>query len=170
MGRTRYQVYKTAAPLKNEETGEICEDIICVTCSSNTNNETGEIEVQQKSLFKIPFQQSIPTKEKVKSVKQLKCEKCKRGRHSLILLIITLTMVLPSLGVFLYIMAESLLHQYAHTYHNKKGPSFRNKLHCLFYSQFCAFCQAERSMDLIGKLQDERLAKMRKYVRNIPLQ
>lgn len=171
MGRSPYQIYKVVTPVKNEETGEICEDLICIKCNTHVNEETGEVEEKQKELFKIPIQQELEAKKKNRT--KTKCEMCKHGKHSLIFLLVTLSLLLPTFTILFYICLESFFHTYIHKAnkpHHKRAQNIRNKLHCLFYSEFCAFCQSEKCMDRVSKLQDERMARMRKYVKNIPIQ
>ncbi|XP_014292376.1 uncharacterized protein [Halyomorpha halys] len=167
-------VFKYAIPMKNDETGEICEDLMCVKCNVNsiTNEETGELEEKKKEtcIFKVRYQQEEKEKTEVKLLKTWKSGCSKRGRHSLVAMIITFTLFLPSVVVFLYMAIETLLHLYQHKRKGQTYLSFRTKLHSVLYAQFCAVCQAERSMIVIGKLQDERLAKMRKYVKTLPIQ
>lgn len=170
MWRYSYQVYKTVTPITNSETGEISEDIICVKCNSNVNEETGELENVSKDLFKIPIQ-NVPVKKKTKV--RMKCEMCKHGKYSILLLLVTFAVLLPAFALFLFLGIETMLHYYFHkvnSSHKYKATTFRAKVHWLLYSHFCAFCQSERSMNVVSKLQDERLERMRKYVKKIPIQ
>lgn len=146
---------------------------MCVKCNVNsiTNEETGELEEKRENcIFKIQYQQEEKEKSEDKQLKKWKNGYSKRGKHSLVAMIITFTLFLPSVVVFLYMAIETLLHLYQHKYKAQTYLSFRTKLHSILYAQFCAVCQSERSMIVIGKIQDERLAKMRKYVKTLPIQ
>lgn len=77
---------------------------------------------------------------------------------------ITLSVILPDLAITLWLLVETVYHVYLHR-NRAIGPLNRG----LLVSEFCAICQSERSMTLIGKLQDVRTNKMRQYVKNIPI-
>ncbi|KAK9500450.1 hypothetical protein O3M35_001710 [Rhynocoris fuscipes] len=159
--------------MENRETGEITSNVICIKTNRNINLETGEFEPSaaiRKPCFKVPI---VRHKEEIKVFKRPKPKPpqaklcCKRSpqKYCILVAYLTLSVIVPQLAAAIWIISVSLYHLYLH----KIKASGHPIIHGLFVSQFCALCQSERSMSVIGKLQDERTNEMRHYFKNIPI-
>ncbi|XP_014242513.1 uncharacterized protein LOC106662741 [Cimex lectularius] len=147
----------------DRETGEFGGDEICVKCNSLINQETGEWEepVGSRNSFKIPSLAEDKPK-KAKPTTKLCCS----NKYTILLMVITLIMILPKVGVTLWLFIEVMLHLYIH---RKPHLMVRYPLHRLAMAEFCGICQAERCKDRVGKLQDMRTSKMRQYFKSMPI-
>jgi len=124
------------------------------------DDETGEQTqvrlVYQRSKFKVPrsalkvpvFDTALldsPAKES-------------QSAFDLSLLILPLLVVLPGWATVLYIMAEVLYHSWVHAQRGRVSM-VKTPMRVMFNAT-CAECVAEKQMEKVGKLQDERTLRI----------
>uniref|UniRef100_A0A1B6H9L3 Uncharacterized protein n=1 Tax=Homalodisca liturata TaxID=320908 RepID=A0A1B6H9L3_9HEMI len=76
----------------------------------------------------------------------------------LTLLILPLLIILPGWALILYLLAEVLYHDWAHS-HEKTHIRCKTPMRIMFDYK-CAECLAKKQMQKVGKLQDERTLKI----------
>uniref|UniRef100_A0A1B6EBV8 Uncharacterized protein n=2 Tax=Clastoptera arizonana TaxID=38151 RepID=A0A1B6EBV8_9HEMI len=129
------------------------------------DSETGErnqnLHAIPKHVFKVPRSY---LKVKKKYISTAMCETPRSSHnnswvHNIninTLFILPLMVILPGWFTVIYVLAEGIFHLWAHknNYTHYKSP-FEP-----VFEQACAICSFQRSMDKVGKLQDERLIQV----------
>lgn len=72
------------------------------------------------------------------------------------LFILPMLVFLPGWFAIIYVLAEGMFHVWAH---KNNYTHYKSPLDPVF-DQVCAICSFERSMEKVGKLQDERLIQV----------
>ncbi|XP_054275220.1 uncharacterized protein LOC128994776 [Macrosteles quadrilineatus] len=148
--------------LVDSDTGEVVTPLVQTSqpLRSFGDDETGEQTqvrlVYQRSKFKVP---RSALKSPVFDTAVL--DSPKKGSEyvcDLSLLVLPMLVVLPGWATVVYIMAEVLYHSWMHA---QRGRSLMVKTPMrIMFNAMCAECVAEKQMEKVGKLQDERTLRI----------